>query len=251
MLLAIDIGNTNITLGIFEEDRLISKKSLYTNIFESKDEYTNNFRNLLSDYKFNHCIISSVVPELDTKIAEVIRKLFDIKPIFINSNINLGFKIKSEHPETAGADRIANAVYASKKCPKPAIIIDIGSAITFDVIDKNGDFTGGLIMPGLRLQLKALHDYTSKLPIVDIKPIDKIINNDTENSILSGVIRGAACAIDGLILKCTEELGLKPYVVLTGGNANLIAKYISHYDYINQNLTLEGINLVFKLISQK
>lgn len=248
MFLAIDIGNTNITLGIFEEDKLISKKYIETNLLKTVDEYTNLFKNELLDYKFNNCIISSVVPELDKKITEVISKLLDIKPIFINSNLNLGLKIKSEHPETAGADRIANAVYASKKCPKPAIIIDVGSAITFDVIDKKGDFIGGLIMPGLKLQLKALYDYTSKLPIVDIKPIDKVINNDTENSILSGVIRGAACAVEGLIQKCTEELGIKPYVVLTGGNANLITKYISHYDEINQNLTLEGINIINSLL---
>ena len=251
MLLAIDIGNTNITLGFFSENNLIEMKYLKTDVHLFADEYIEQFKNVLGDYNIKHCIISSVVPEINATIKEVINKLLEIEPIFINSNLNIGLKIKSEKPETAGADRIANAFYASKKCPKPAIVVDIGSAVTFDVIDNNGEFIGGLIMPGLTLQLKALNDYTSKLPLADIKPIDKIINNDTENSLLSGVIRGTACAIDGLILKCEEELKEKPYIILTGGNADIISKYLTKYDSINKELTLQGINLIYNTISQK
>lgn len=246
MILILDIGNTNITIGLCDDNKIVRTEKLETDISLTENEYGQVFSKY-TNVNINGCIVASVVQEIDEIIKKAIQQTFNISPIFVNSNINLGFKIKSEHPETAGADRIANAAYASKLCPKPSIVVDIGSAVTFDVIDKNGDFIGGLIMPGLGLQLKTLYENTSKLPQIEIKPVEKTINNDTENSILSGVVRGTACAIDGLILECQKELGEKPYVALTGGNSELISKYLARYEEINPNLTLEGINLIYKL----
>jgi len=245
MLLAIDIGNSNITLGFFSKNKLIEKKSLATNTKMSVKNYSEIFTDLVGNMSIEDCIISSVVPEIDKKIEKIIYKTFKIKPTFITIKTNLGIKIKSKNPETAGADRIVNVAAAKNLYKYPAIVIDIGSAITFDIIDNNGDFIGGLIMPGLNLQLKSLYDYTSKLPMLEINPIEKTINNDTKNSILSGVIRGTACSIDGLIEECKKELKTNPYIILSGGNSEFMSKYIKNYDTINPNLTLEGLNIIY------
>lgn len=162
--------------------------------------------------------------------------------------MNLGINLKLKNPREAGADRIANACGAYMLYSKPAIIVDIGTATTFDILDKNGDFLGGVIMPGPNLQFRALNKSTSKLPKIDANTVDKAIGNNTADAILSGVIRGSACAIEGLIEQCEAELGDRAVIIATGGYSSLISKYMNRqFDFVNPYLTLEGLRFLYEL----
>ena len=166
-----------------------------------------------------------------------------------DSNHGIGLS-KVDKPYTIGADRLAN-VCAAAKYPLPAIVVDIGTAITFDVLDKDKNFIGGVIMPGVNMGIKALADGTSKLTEIapDVSP--SAIGNTTETCILAGVLRGTACAIDGLLAQCEDELGCKATVIMTGGQAELILKYMNRTpDYMNKNLTLEGLKHYYMSVSE-
>ena len=242
MLLAIDIGNTNISIGVFENKSLISSFKMNSDINLSEEFYEAKLIELLKDFKITSCAIASVVEELTQKIKTAIDKIFKINSLVINSNLDLGINLKVTEPHKVGADRIINACFAAKHYPKPTIIIDIGSAITFDIVDKSGDFVGGVIMAGLTMQLNALYHKTSKLPEIKIESAQKAIGNNTKNAILSGVVRGTACAIEGLISQCEKELNEKAYIVATGGDAKLISEYLERqFDEINPILTLKGL----------
>ena len=205
MLLAVDIGNTNITMGVFDNEKLIKTLRHQTNVSFSEEQYEIAFNKLLTGYKITECIIGSVVKDLDTKIKKVIDKIFDINSITLSQNINIGIKIDAPHPEQAGADRIANVCGANKLYPKPYIVVDMGTATTFEIVNKKGDFFGGVIMLGVGLQLKSLSGNTSLLPDIEPQDAEKAIGDDTVSSILSGVIRGHASAIDGLLEQCEQS----------------------------------------------
>ncbi|MBR6127126.1 type III pantothenate kinase [bacterium] len=245
--MAIDIGNTNITTGVFDGDspiytfRLNSDKSL------NKNEYIKLFLSELKNYSVTSCIISSVVKELSEIIKDTVKTLFGIEPVIVSSELNLGFNIITANPKEAGADRIANVCAAKNLYNLPAVVVDAGTATTFDIIDKNGDFTGGIIMPGIGLQLDVLCGKTSKLPLVEIKEQNFVIGSNTEENILSGVIRGHVCAIEGLLSECEKELKSKPTIIITGGFSSLVSKYINKYDVINPNLTLMGLKILYDL----
>ena len=250
MFLAIDIGNTNISLGILKKYTLIktSKFRCIKNI--KKEFFIKDFKNFIQNINITDCAISSVVDEVTNIISESIETVCNIKPLIINNSMNFNLKIKAQHPEKIGTDRITNACAAKKLySSKPAIVVDIGTATTFDILDKNGDFIGGLIIPGINTQLKSLADNTSKLPDIEIQEINyltKTINTDTKKAILSGIVKGHAHAIEGLIEDCKKELNGKPIVIATGGNAKLISKYVKKdiFDEINPNLTLEGLYII-------
>ena len=254
MLLAIDIGNTSISLGIFKENTLIKKLNLNYQKNMPVEYFTEVFKTILKDKDITECAISSVVDEITSIVSKSIEKVFNIKPFIINFNTDFGgMKISSKHPEKIGMDRISNA-YAVKKlyASKPAIVVDIGTATTFDIINKNGNFVGGIIIPGLNTQLKSLYDNTSKLPKIDlsdIKTVTKTINTDTQKAILSGVVKGHAHAIEGLLEDCKKELKGNPVVIATGGNAKLVSKYAKEnlFDEVNSNLTLEGLYYINEL----
>ena len=254
MLLTIDIGNTSISLGVFKENTLINKSS-FSYIKNMPVEYfTKIFKVILKNKDITECAISSVVDELTDIVSKSIEKIYNIKPFVINFDTNFGdMKISSRHPEKIGMDRISNACAVKKLyASKPAIVVDIGTATTFDIINKKGNFIGGIIIPGLNTQLKSLADNTSKLPSIDlndIKKVTKIINTDTQKAILSGVVKGHAHAIEGLLEDCKKELKCKPIVIATGGNAKLVSKYAKEnlFDEINSNLTLEGLCYINEL----
>ena len=254
MLLAIDIGNTSISLGIFKENTLINKLNFNYQKNMPIEYFTEVFKTILKDKDITECAISSVVDEITSIVSKSIEKVFNIKPFIINFNTDFGgMKISSKHPEKIGMDRISNA-YAVKKlyASKPAIVVDIGTATTFDIINKNGNFVGGIIIPGLNTQLKSLYDNTSKLPKIDlsdIKTVTKTINTDTQKAILSGVVKGHAHAIEGLLEDCKKELKGNPVVIATGGNAKLVSKYAKEnlFDEVNSNLTLEGLYYINEL----
>lgn len=248
MFLSIDIGNTNITLGVFEEENLVETFRLPSNKDMSIKEYEILLKNLCQTYQIKDCAIASVVEELSHVVKKACDRAFEVESFLLQSNSDFGMKILLENPDEVGADRVANAYGAKKKYPLPAIIVDIGTATTFDIVSKEGDFLGGVIMPGLNLQFKALNSNTSKLPKIEAGYSEKAIGNSTQKAMLSGIMRGSASAIEGLIHQCELELGEKATIIATGGHSKLISEYMFRsFDYINPTLTLEGLKLLYKL----
>ena len=248
MLLAIDIGNTNITLGVFEDESILETFRLASDKDMPQEEYEILLHSLLKKYNITDCIIASVVDELNAAVKHACDNVFHINSFLINTKLNFGIKLKLKNPKEAGADRIANACGAYVLYSKPAIIVDLGTATTFDILDSSGDFVGGVIMPGLNLQLRALNQSTSKLPRIEAGIVNSAIGNNTADAILSGVIRGSACAIEGLIAQCEKELGEKAVIVATGGYSGLISKYMNRkFDFVNPYLTLEGLRFLYEL----
>ncbi len=248
MLLSVDIGNTNITLGVFDGDSLVETFRLASDKDLEQSEYEVLFRTLLKDFNIDRCVIGSVVEELSSVIKRVCDNVFLLDSFLLNVNSDYGMKIALKNPAEIGADRIANAYGAKVKYPLPAIVVDIGTATTFDIVSKNGEFLGGVIMLGLNLQFKALNTNTSKLPKIDAAISEKAIGDSTENALLSGVIRGSASAIEGLIHQCELELGEKATIIATGGNSRLISEYMFRsFDFVDPSLTLEGLKLLYEL----
>lgn len=248
MLLTVDIGNTSIKLGVFEDNALLEEFRLASDKELSQDEYEILLKTLFKQYKIDGCIIASVVEELNEKFKGAVKNMFKIEPVFLTTESNTGVTIKLQNPKEAGADRIANACAAYVNYEKPCIVIDFGTAISFDIVNAKGEFVGGVIAPGLRLQMNALNKFTSKLPKIDVAISPCAIGNNTTDAILSGVIRGTACMIDGLIKQCEEELGEKAVIVATGGYSGLISNYLSKpFDFINPTLTLEGLRILYNL----
>ena len=248
MLLTVDIGNTSITLGLFDGDALVEEFRLASDKDLSQEEYEVLLKTLCKPFKIDGCIIASVVDELSKKFKSSVDNVFKIKSILLTSECKTGVKIKLETPREAGADRIANACGAFMLYHRPCIVVDFGTATSFDIINKQGEFIGGIITPGLNLQMKVLNKFTSKLPKIDVAVSNKAIGNNTSEAILSGVIRGSACMIDGLVEQCEKELNSKVTLVATGGYSGLIQNYLKRpFDFINPTLTLEGLRFLYSL----
>lgn len=253
MILVVDVGNTSVSLGLYKNNELVD----FSGFIYPKDISAMGIelvlKKIFPDTNIENCIISSVADELTGQVQQAILQTYHVHPLIINTDLNLGINIKAKNTENIGADRIANAYGASKIYDKrPLIVIDSGSATTFDIVDSDNNFIGGLIMPGLGLQLKSLSENTSKLPVLDLNLIDKVqtyINTDTKKAILSGVVFGHAQAIQGLITRCEKELKAKAFVVGTGGNAKLLSKYMKYkkFNVVNPTLTLDGIKMIFDL----
>lgn len=248
MLLTVDIGNTSITLGLFDEDALVDKFRLASDKDLSQEEYEVLLKTLCKPFKIDGCIIASVVDELSKKFQSAVDNVFKIKSIMLTSECETGVKIALENPKEAGADRIANACGAFMLYNRPSIVVDFGTATSFDIVNQQGEFIGGIITPGLNLQMKVLNKFTSKLPKIDVAISNKAIGNNTSEAILSGVIRGSACLIDGLIEQCEQELNSKATLIATGGYSGLISNYLKRpFDFINPTLTLEGLRFLYDL----
>ncbi len=248
MFLSVDIGNTNITLGVFENKNLIETFRLPSNKELSQKEYEVLLENLCRNYEIDACVIGSVVEELSLVVKNACDKTFNIDTFLLDKSSNYGMKILLENPNEVGADRVANAYAAKKKYSLPAIIVDIGTATTFDIVSKEGDFLGGVLMPGLNLQFKALNSNTSKLPKIEAGFSEKAIGNSTKRAMLSGIMRGSASAIEGLIHQCELELGEKATIIATGGQSRLVSEYMfRRFDYIDSSLTLEGLKMLYEL----
>ena len=248
MLLTADIGNTSITLGIFNDKTFVEEFRLASDKDLSQKEYEVLLKSLLKDFSIDGAIISSVVEELTGKIKSAIDSILDINSLVLTSELNTGIKICIDNPQEAGADRIANAIGAYKLYKQAVIVVDFGTATTFDIINSKGEFIGGVISLGIMSQMKALNKFTSKLPKIDVSLSPNAIGHNTNDAILSGVIRGTAAMIDGLVEQCEKELGEKAIIVATGGYSGLIANYLKrHFDFINPILTLEGLRYLYTL----
>ena len=254
MLLVIDIGNTNTSLGVFEKDELIHTFALSSDVKKTDDEYgisllmILNHNNITS--KIQGAIISSVVPQLCEIYKNAIKKYLNIEAISLSYKSNLPIKLNLKNNKEIGADRIANAAAAVSKYKLPAIVIDFGTATTFDIVDKDANFIGGLIAPGLKIQAKSLSQFTSKLPKLKIEAPDNAIGKDTISAMLSGIVLGHRCMIEGMIKKCEKEIGQKATVIATGGYSDVLFENMDNtINYIDKELTLYGLKELYKLNS--
>ena len=252
MLLTADIGNTSITLGLFDGETLIENFRLASDRDLPQEEYGILLKSLFSKYQIDSVFIGSVVDELNTKFKKACDEVFKVESLVYDYTMNSIVKLAIDTPAEVGADRVANACGAFMLYKRPVIVIDFGTATTFDIVNAKGEFVGGIIMAGLNLQLRTLNKFTSKLPQIDVAVAPKAIGTNTIDAILSGVIRGSACLIDGMIKQCEIELGEKATIVATGGYASLIEKYMpTPFDFINPTLTLEGLRFLYNANSSK
>ena len=247
MLLAADIGNTNITLGFFDGDEYINEIRIPSDRDLSQEEYEAMLTKILADYKIKGCVIGSVVEELNEKFKNAIDNVLNLKSMFVSKDMDTGVSVKIDCPDELGADRIANAVAATTKYSGAVIVVDFGTATSFDVINSKREFLGGVIAPGVNTQLKSLYSATSKLPRIEAKLSPSAIGHNTPDAMLSGVVRGTACMVEGIIAQCEKELGEKATVIATGGNSKLIANYIGdRFDVIDPIFTITGLKCIYE-----
>lgn len=252
MLLAIDIGNTNITLGVFDNEIIVQSWRLSTEHKRTEDEYGVFLKNLLRetglDTKITNAIISSVVVQLTERIEIALKKYLNIDSLIVSHKIKTNISLKTDNPSQIGADRIANACAAAHLYSTPAIVVDFGTATSFDIVNSKNEFIGGIITAGMKIQAEALSSRTSKLPKLNIEAPEHAIGRNTIDAMLSGIVRGHAAMIDGLIFECERELGEKATIIATGGYSSVISQYLKRkFDYINPDLTLIGSKLLFDL----
>lgn len=249
MLLVVDIGNSNIVLGTYENKELKRHWRISTDRQRTGDEYGMLINNLFNFHQLQFkdveaIIISSVVPSLIVPFSKMCERYFHIKPLVVGPGTKTGICIKYENPREVGADRIVNAVAAYHKYGGPLIIIDFGTATTFCALTEKGDYLGGAIAPGIGISSEALFQRTSKLPRIELKRPKSVICRNTVTSMQSGIIYGAAGQIDEIVRRMKEELGGDAKVIATGGLANLIAEVSSTIDAVEPFLTLEGLRLI-------
>ncbi len=251
MLLVADIGNTSTTVGVYKEDKLIHTWRISTNKNKSEDEYgilLHSFlqhQNLLNN--ISRAAISSVVLPLTSILTSAIENYLNVPVLALSHSTNIGIELNVEKPKDVGCDRIANACAAYNLYDNPAIIVDLGTATTFDVVLKN-EFIGGIISPGLRISAESLSSFTNLLPKLKIAQPASTIGKNTIDNMLSGVVRGHAAMIDGLIESIELELDQKVTTIATGGYLNLIKAYLKRpFDHTSPHLTLEGLRLIHNL----
>ena len=257
MIFALDVGNTNITAGVFREDELVATFRITTKIPRTSDEYG---MTLISMLEQNHvereeikdAIICSVVPDVMHSLQNALRKYFGIKPLIVEAGIRTGIRIVTPNPQQIGADRIVDAVAAYEYYGGPVLVIDFGTATTYDFVDAGGAFQGGVTAPGIRISAKALWEDAAKLPKIEIKKPDKVLGKDTISSMQSGLIYGQIGQTEYLIKRIREEAGVEEMkVVVTGGLGRIVAEETSMVDAYDPNLTLKGINLVYRKQNRK
>jgi type III pantothenate kinase len=256
MLLVIDIGNTNTSLGVYDGEKLIAHWRLTTARSRTIDEWGVHARNLFAlaglDFKSIDAIaIASVVPPLNFTLKQMAERYFELTPLFIDHTIDTGVAILYEPPSDVGADRIVDAVAAIQKYGAPCIVVDFGTATTFDAINAKGEYLGGVITPGISISSDALFQRAAKLPRVEIKRPHNVIGSNTVAAMQSGLYHGYSGLVDGILRKMIDELGGAPKVIATGGLAPLIARGSELIQEVDENLTLDGLRLVYERARQK
>lgn len=252
MLLAIDIGNTNIVLGVYRGEELLARWRIGSDIRKMPDEYAMLLISLvgqegLSLVDLKAAIVASVVPPLTTTFEEMVQRYLGFAPLVVGPGIRTGIRILYEDPRGVGADRIVNVLAAYRLYGGPAVIIDLGTATTFDAISKDGGYLGGAISPGIGLAAEALFQHTAKLPRVELVTPRTAIGRNTPAAMQSGLIFGYVGLVEGLVSRFRRELGGSARVIATGGLAPLIARETSVIEVVNPDLTLYGLRLVYEL----
>lgn len=251
MIIAVDIGNSNIVIGCFEKNELRFVERLSTNHRSTEMEYTVMIKTILelhgmSGEHIDGGIISSVVPPLTDTLRAAMERLGCGEILVVGPGIKTGLKILLDNPAQLGSDRVADAVGALDLYPVPLILIDMGTATTISVIDHDKSFLGGMIIPGLRVSLESLTNRTSQLPTISLTPPKKIIGTNTVECMKSGIINSTASSIDGIVERIEEELGEQCTVVATGGLANVIIPFCKRKVILDETLLLKGLWIIYR-----
>jgi type III pantothenate kinase len=260
MLLVIDVGNTNTVLGVFavpddttasEPQELLAHWRVGSVRTQTVDEYGVLFRNLFAMSKIEAAnirgiVISSVVPPMDSTLREVCERYFQTKPLFIEPGIKTGMPVQYDNPSEVGADRIVNGVAAFEKYGGPCVVVDFGTATTFDAVSAKGEYLGGVIAPGIGISAEALFMRTARLPRVDIRKPGRIIGTNTVSSVQSGLYYGYLGLVDGILERLLEELGADAKVIATGGLGQLIGTGSKYITAVDDLLTLDGLRIIWE-----
>ena len=253
MLLAIDLGNTNIKYGVFNGDKLVASFRVSSRISRTADEYGSVLVGLLSDRgikkgDIDGIIFSSVIPALNYTICHMCEYFFDISPLIVGPGIKTGLNIKADNPREVGADIIVNSVSAYNKYGGPIVVIDFGTATTFDVINEKGELMGVVIAPGIKTSLEGLATKTAQLPMVELDAPKTVIGKNTKHCMQAGLIFGFAGLVENIIRKIKKEMGLTEIkVVATGGLGEIIAKEVKAINVVDRTLTLDGLKTIYNL----
>jgi type III pantothenate kinase len=256
MLLAIDVGNTHTVLGIFDGDRLVADWRMASLTHRTVDENWLTIKSFCTDAHIpltgiSGIGISSVVPDLTDVFESLARKYFKVEPVTVTASLDLGIRILYTDPGAVGADRLCNAIAGFRKYGGPLVVIDFGTATTFDVIAASGDYLGGVITLGLDSTASELHRRAAKLPKIELRFPSSVIGRETEASMQSGVMFGAVDAVEGTIRRIAAELGTKPKVIATGGLAGIIASHTTIIEACEPSLVLEGVRLIYERVRRK
>ncbi len=250
MLLTVDVGNTNVVFGLYEGAELRQTFRASTDRTRTADEYGVLLRQLISLRHLDRsdvkaAIMASVVPPLTDVMTDAIRHAFAIEPLVVGPGTKTGISILYDNPREVGADRIVNAVAAFERVQSGLIVVDFGTATTFDCISPRGEYLGGIIAPGLQVSLDGLLSRAAKLTRIELTEPPKVLGKNTTHALQSGLILGCASLVDGLIDKLVEELGFACHVIATGGLAPLIVRHTQRVDEIDEHLTLDGLRILY------
>ncbi|MBQ8587212.1 MAG: type III pantothenate kinase [Oscillospiraceae bacterium] len=251
MILAIDIGNTNIVLGCLEDSRILFEARMATDLVKTSDQYCAELKTMLSLFevetqKIEGCIISSVVPPVLNSFRTAIRKLTGKQPLVVGPGIKTGLNIRMDNPTEVGADLIVAAVAAIEQYGKPLLLVDMGTATTITVVDDKGSFIGGCICPGLKISMEALTGRTAQLPGISLDAPQRAIGKNTRDCMRSGIMLGAAAMLDGLLDRMEAELGMEATIVATGGIAKFVLPLCRRNMIYDGSLMLKGLDLLYR-----
>ena len=252
MLLAVDIGNTNVTLGLFRGEELEARWRLSTDIRRTSDEFTMMLLTLLeqddvSPDQVTAAVIASVVPPLTEVLEAVCQRCFHLTPLIVGPETRTGVRVRIDNPAEVGADRVVNAAAAHRLQGGPLIIIDFGTGTTFDAVSDEGDYLGGTIAPGIELAAEALFQRAAKLPRIELEFPPRVIGTNTVNAMQAGLMYGYLGLVEGIVARMKMELGGSPWVIATGGLAEVMQGHTEVIDAVEPDLTLQGLRMIWEL----